>query len=549
MASIFANLSKLFQVESEAVETAGETERVRRMGCEDFRERAVPLASLLPSGHFSEGDETAAIIGAGISGLCTASVFRNRGINPVILEKSEQPGGIWRTLANHSSRAQIDCVAYRPLESGHATYSNYTPTQDLLDNFDIHTQHHGLEKQLLFGACVESFVSDGDHCYLSFVKNNETIIARCDGVYLCTGDLGSIRRIHYPGEETFQGTIAYGVANDLDPESFRDQDVVIVGMGAFAVENARTAIEHGARHVTIVARRYRLVLSRYTSYLTARLALDLKRVKPKEMLQKWTIIEQAHRSLLEATDTLHLLEDATIRVRGALHYKLRGTNATSDIFYLMHHYGVLECKRDEIARVGPDFVETKQGQTIRADIILKCIGSTANEGLLEDRMLLHGRYVDSQHNMGAFFGWDRCLKPHMLYGPHAEQTTLNPFSIIHLVEQIAEIDAYFLKHPEAFRKFTQKAKKGHNPPVYAPEVVDLDSNFTFFNYCLADGPVELIKRLFAYTSARERMYERHLSAPDFLAQNEADWNKWCDVLSERTGKSPLPYPFAGHEVG
>ena len=135
MASIFASLSKLFQVESDAVDTADEAERARRMGCEDFRDRAVPLANLLPAGHFTEGNKTVAIIGAGISGLCTASVFRKRGINPVILEKSEEAGGIWKSLANHTSRAQIDCVAYRPLESGQAAYSNYTPTQDLLDNF------------------------------------------------------------------------------------------------------------------------------------------------------------------------------------------------------------------------------------------------------------------------------------------------------------------------------------------------------------------------------------------------------------------------------
>ncbi len=546
MASIFASLSKLFTTETKSTGGVSEDERVARLGCENYRERAVPLESLLPKGSFSESNKTVAIIGAGISGLCTASVFRKRGIDPVILEKSDHPGGIWRSLANRTSRAQIDCVAYRPLESGRAHYENYTPTEDLLKNFDIHSEHHQLKEQILFGAEVEAIVGDGATCYLRLTRGGESIIAECSGIYSCTGDLGKIRRHTYPGEDTFTGISAYGVGDDIDPEQFRGKDVVIVGMGAFAVENARTAIEHGARHVTILARQYRLVLSRYTSYLTARLALDLKRIKPKELVQKWAFMERSHRQILEATDAEHLLADVTIQHRGALHYKLRGTNATSDVFYLMHHYGVMACKRDEIAQVGPDYVETKSGETIHADVLLKCIGSTANEGLLEERLLLHGRYIDSQHNMGAFFGWDRCLKPHMLYGPYAEQTTLNPFSIIHLVEQIAEVDAYFLKHPEEFNLFIQKAKKGTNPPVYAADVVDLDSNFTFFNYCLADGPVELIKRLFDYTSARERMYERYLERNDFLKQNAKDWNQWCALLSQKTGKPALPYPFAEH---
>ena len=40
----------------------------------------------------------------------------------------------------------------------------------------------------------------------------------------------------------------------VDPESLVGKQVVIIGAGAFAVEQARTALVHGAKHVTIVAR-------------------------------------------------------------------------------------------------------------------------------------------------------------------------------------------------------------------------------------------------------------------------------------------------------
>lgn len=38
--------------------------------------------------------------------------------------------------------------------------------------------------------------------------------------------------------------------------AWRGKRVVIAGMGAFAVENVRTALEHGAAHVTVVGRRH-----------------------------------------------------------------------------------------------------------------------------------------------------------------------------------------------------------------------------------------------------------------------------------------------------
>ena len=41
-----------------------------------------------------------------------------------------------------------------------------------------------------------------------------------------------------------------------DVPSFRGRHVVVQGMGAFAMECARTAIEGGAQHVTIVCRRH-----------------------------------------------------------------------------------------------------------------------------------------------------------------------------------------------------------------------------------------------------------------------------------------------------
>ena len=54
------------------------------------------------------------------------------------------------------------------------------------------------------------------------------------------------------------------------PASEGERDVVIVGTGSFALENARHALESDARSVTVLARHEQLVLSRAVGYVIDR---------------------------------------------------------------------------------------------------------------------------------------------------------------------------------------------------------------------------------------------------------------------------------------
>jgi cation diffusion facilitator CzcD-associated flavoprotein CzcO len=62
------------------------------------------------------------------------------------------------------------------------------------------------------------------------------------------------REITWHGEDTFAGTIHYGGGNDVQPQALEGKRVVVVGGGAFAVEQTRMALLSGAEHVTVVAR-------------------------------------------------------------------------------------------------------------------------------------------------------------------------------------------------------------------------------------------------------------------------------------------------------
>merc|ERR1712113_583728 len=54
------------------------------------------------------------------------------------------------------------------------------------------------------------------------------------------GNLTLPRQETYKGEETFGGDIGYGMFNEIDYHKLEGHNVVIVGHGAFAVENIRT---------------------------------------------------------------------------------------------------------------------------------------------------------------------------------------------------------------------------------------------------------------------------------------------------------------------
>ena len=64
--------------------------------------------------------------------------------------------------------------------------------------------------------------------------------------------------------------MTYGLQGDIDAKTaFRGKRVVIVGNGAFAVENARTALMHGASRVTLVCRRAFYTWPRIVHYLAS----------------------------------------------------------------------------------------------------------------------------------------------------------------------------------------------------------------------------------------------------------------------------------------
>ena len=66
--------------------------------------------------------------------------------------------------------------------------------------------------------------------------------------------LGEPRELSFPDEDKFKGSIARGLKSDAEGLDWAHRTVVI-GMGAFALEHMRTALERGAPYCSILCRR------------------------------------------------------------------------------------------------------------------------------------------------------------------------------------------------------------------------------------------------------------------------------------------------------
>mgnify|MGYP000933111532 CR=1 FL=1 len=96
------------------------------------------------------------IIGAGLSGFILAQMLMARGMSFVILDQSDDWGGVWKTSANESSQVQVDPLAYTSCLA-QQVYPPYARTADVLSGLDVFTKE--IRDRIVFGAKVTQIVS------------------------------------------------------------------------------------------------------------------------------------------------------------------------------------------------------------------------------------------------------------------------------------------------------------------------------------------------------------------------------------------------------
>jgi dimethylaniline monooxygenase (N-oxide forming) len=181
-----------------------------------------------------------AIIGAGAAGLCAAKYLLARGVEVIVFEAGSNIGGLWvyqndnglsmayKSLHLNSEHA---VTAYRdfPFPPGSALYPRHDQVRGYLEAY---AQHFDLNRHIRFRSPVTAVEPLANRWRL---RLGDTTQHDVDAVIVASGHQSE--PAHPPWKDSFTGSYLHSNVY-REPEPFRDQRVLVVGMGNSAVDIA-----------------------------------------------------------------------------------------------------------------------------------------------------------------------------------------------------------------------------------------------------------------------------------------------------------------------
>lgn len=337
-----------------------------------------------------------AIIGAGHLGLRQAMWFlKHQETNFVVYDRHSTVGGMaWHDQANKTSKLQTELGTYHlqfdednPVPKNMSTW----PSRDeLLKHFQEVSDEYGITPYIKFQTDVKLVnVDKGDKRGGSMVKipggaqpnfpdqtyrfilndlqkpKNETEVIHSN-MCMFPGNLTVPRREDYKGEEDFNGPIIYAIQDGFDYTNVTGRNVVIVGHGAFAVENIRTCAEYDVGKIYLVCRRRNLACPRVASWMVNQSYFAL----PGKMYMDVT----APMYDLIGVDpwSYHSVFGNEKRTTCTITQKARF--GIGDVYFLTIAMGVCEIVDDKVKRLTQHCCHLESGNSLDCRVILKLLG-------------------------------------------------------------------------------------------------------------------------------------------------------------------------------
>ncbi|MFH8798988.1 flavin-containing monooxygenase [Streptomyces sp. NPDC017936] len=204
------------------------------------------------------------LIGAGLSGLAAAHALRSRGVDFVCLERARDVGGIWRrpqagergpgylslhlnTTKDLTGYADHPMPASYPVYPRHSQMASYLRSfaewADVLDHIELETSVESVRAEADGSWTVVSADARGHRTSRSFAQ-----------VIVASGHNTEPSMPEPPaGSETFTGTILHAI-DYRDGSDYAGRDVVVVGLGASAVDIAVDLSRHAGQTLLSVRR-------------------------------------------------------------------------------------------------------------------------------------------------------------------------------------------------------------------------------------------------------------------------------------------------------
>ncbi|MBC7872435.1 MAG: NAD(P)/FAD-dependent oxidoreductase [Ferruginibacter sp.] len=179
------------------------------------------------------------IIGASAAGLASAACLKRENIEMIILEKCAQVGTSWR---NHYDRLHLHTSKKRsalPFKKFNSSVPGYPSRQDVVDYLDDYARD--LKIQPVFNSEVISVKKEGSY----WVTETNSGIYRSVFVIVATGLNHTAVLPGFEGMGSFTGKVLHS-SRYKNGAAFRGMNVLVVGFGNSACEQAICLQEHGA---------------------------------------------------------------------------------------------------------------------------------------------------------------------------------------------------------------------------------------------------------------------------------------------------------------
>ncbi|WP_460953753.1 flavin-containing monooxygenase [Spirosoma litoris] len=184
---------------------------------------------------------TTLIIGAGPAGLAMAGRLAQLGLPFTVLEASDHIGFSWR---NHYDRLHLHTVkeySALPHLPFPASYPTYVPRLQFVEYLEQYAEHFNIRPK--FNQKVSSIHRNQDG---QWQVQTETDLFTAERVIVATGYNRVPNAPELPGQPNFRGIIwhSYEYRNGAP---FRNENVLVVGMGNTGAELALDLLENGAK--------------------------------------------------------------------------------------------------------------------------------------------------------------------------------------------------------------------------------------------------------------------------------------------------------------
>ena len=246
------------------------------------------------------------IVGAGLAGLRALYALREKGISAVVLEASDEIGGVWNHNRYPGARCDVESFDYsysfsKELEQEWRWSERYPTQPEILRYINHVADRFDLRRDVVLNARVDEAVYDEDRAVWT-VMTSDGRAWTANTLMLCLGQLSAPKIPSYPGQEDFAGEIIVSAMWPRRKVDFSGKRVGIIGTGSSGMQMT-PVIAQSAAQLTVFQRTANYSLPAANAPLT----VHARRIRPPldcALFTKTTIaLQEELRTLAPAKPT------------------------------------------------------------------------------------------------------------------------------------------------------------------------------------------------------------------------------------------------------